>query len=511
MNYLGKMIGLAIGLAFLSAAVLWHNAAAFSENEKTSYDVYTLPVMYLNSGIDKTQTVPTTSTSIQIAAPKLNGSSITPNAMSGAIFEFRLGSKKEDIYSSRITVDANNIMTLSGTVIRDLCQYTETGSFTGCNSGQIFPRGAEIRLSNNHRLFNLSLYEDRPNVMQGSGSIICAETGQPCLFPGQFTTAQRDALTFTNNSDFHVFFNSTLGTAQYYNPTTDSFIDFGSGAVTNATTTTAGSVEIATTADHQNGTVSGDSGAFTAVVTSNLTMTGGLAHIGKVPVLNDIGVLPTYLGGTGTGQLSMSGILLTNGSGAFKPLYPGSENDVIQVDSNGEFVSQALTLDYNSQYVVSSNSSAISGTDQKEMFSTASGHVQIGTGTLAAGDRIVVQGTMSTTVNTSEVSNLELFFDSTEIVNMEFTDDGTAASTQDAYFECTTTIVSTTSVRTFCNYLTSNLSVITPGHVEDGSSNVTVSNTDTTGPHINLGMDYQTSTSNSTTLHNYTVDLIKAP
>ena len=76
-----------------------------------------------------------------------------------------------------------------------------------------------------------------------------------------------------------------------------------------------------------------------------------VADAWKVPILNSKGVLGVSLGGTGTGSLTMSGIVIGQGTGALITLAPTNEGDVVQVDANGSWVSGVLSTEYNVQEI----------------------------------------------------------------------------------------------------------------------------------------------------------------
>lgn len=278
----------------------WQTTEAY---EQRSYDVYTLPVMYLDEGIDETVTVPTSTDSIRFAQPKINGSGITPKAMSGAIFEFRLGSDKEDVYSSRVIVDSNNEMTLTGSVIRDICQYTEERSFTGCGNALKWPRGTEIRLSNNHRVFNLKADIDRRNAMRGSGSFASNQTSQPFLFYKGHTQAQIDAYTYAGESgEATVTYNITDGVLQWSSDQGLTWLTLATqtGSFANASTVSRGVVCLANSGSALTGSGQCVGGAINVLPATLTTSSGGynVADDGYIPVLSGA-FLDESLTGTG--------------------------------------------------------------------------------------------------------------------------------------------------------------------------------------------------------------------
>jgi hypothetical protein len=165
---------------------------------------------------------------------------------------------------------------------------------------------------------------DRLNTTIDSGGILCGTTKQPCFFNNEITTTQRDNFkSWTTATGLHPFiFNSTTAVMQYWNGS--SWINFGSGATVNATTTVRGGVQIGTISDQINKTNLGTSGAPVVVPTVNLTQSGSIHgtnnsyQAGRIPILNASGAISTSLGGTGLIN-SASGALLTGaGSGAMQ-------------------------------------------------------------------------------------------------------------------------------------------------------------------------------------------------
>jgi len=284
-----KRILFLIGLLGLSFVFLYGEGLSY---ESRSYDVYTLPEMYLNEGINSTQT-----TDITIAAPKLNGETITINGMSGAIFEFRRSGKKEDIYTSNLIVNADNTLTFSGTVIRDVCQYTEARTFTTCGNGFQFQRGNIVRLPDNHRLFNLKADIDRSNTFTGSGRITSDQTTQAWIDANCVTTTQRDAFTVVDEGN--IVCNSTTGTIDTYLGGQWVQLASGTGSLQNATEVISGKVRLAGTGAIING--SGSTSPPNVLWTNYTTATGGTTKNGYIPLLNTGGLLNISMGGTGSG------------------------------------------------------------------------------------------------------------------------------------------------------------------------------------------------------------------
>lgn len=346
MKYLRYIFG-STALLGLSFIFVWNSGYAI-----TSYNVTNEVQMYL----DKTITT-TTATGIVLASPKRNGSNHTFGALTGGVLRIRQGSKVEDIYYALAEVRSDNTVNLQG-VVRDLCT-SSVFSYVTCGNGRQFSRGSIVELNVDQRIINLKANLDRPSRTIGSGAYICGYTGQPCLFPGTFTTTQRDAFTYTNSNAFHLLFNSTTGTAEYYNPTTSGYSTFGSGSTVNATLTAGGKVQLTGTAGLILRTATGSTGAPNVPTADLTTMTGGLtSDYGRIPILNVSGLFNSSIGGTGTGgSLSMSGVLITNGTGAMNAVYGVTEGNVLKVDANGSWVSGAATTFSKTVYLGASDSS----------------------------------------------------------------------------------------------------------------------------------------------------------
>lgn len=260
MNLLSRIIGYvrrstaqtAVGLSVLAILALGGAGVTYAA---TSYDVHNVPDMKLDTVINTTQT-----DDITINWPKRNSVDVAMPTTSGGVLEFKQGNRVEHIYYSRAVNDADNeTFTLTGTVIRNL-DWNNCAAYVSDGNGQRFTPGADVRLVNDCRLYNLASHLDRASVTSGSGSYQCGSSTQPCIYPGSFTTAQRDAFTYGNDK-FSIIFNTTAGVPQYRSPGSAWVNIFGSGVTLNATTTTKGSIELATQADILAGTVSGDSSA----------------------------------------------------------------------------------------------------------------------------------------------------------------------------------------------------------------------------------------------------------
>lgn len=300
----------------------------------TSWNVHNVPQMFLEDSITTTQT-----TNIQIAAPVLNGDTITFPTTTGAVLRFRQGSRREDIYYSSGSVDSTTkVITLYG-VTRDVCFNSDT-SLAGCGNGLDFSRGAIVEETIPGQLLNLKANIDRLNSFTGSGRLTSSQTNQTFLTLNSVTTAQRDAFTYKGNGD--LIYNTTVGSPQFR--AGGAWYSFGSGGgLVDATTTVAGRVEIGTIADQTAKTNTGDSGAPVVVVTQHLTQSGvqlnNSYQAGRIPILNSSGALATTLGGLGITNLSTGALLVGQSSLAAGLHAPSSMSGKVLLSDGSRFVS----------------------------------------------------------------------------------------------------------------------------------------------------------------------------
>lgn len=307
-----------------------------------SYDVSAEPQMFLDVSITSSQT-----TGIVIASPSRNGLDHTFATTTGGILRLRPSFATnvwEDIHYTSASVNAStNKVTLSG-VTRNVCgQVTE--AITSCGNLRSWAKGTIAELVVSHLLLNAKLDADRPNTVTGSGSLESDQTKQPFLFPNRVTTAQRDAFTYGTDSTKHpVIFNASLGAFQGWNGSSWGTLATATGSFVNATTTVAGKVQLASTGAIIQKTLTGSTGAFNVLYAGNVTMTGGLTNIGKLPALNSVGVLNTSLGGTGTGSFTQSGVLVVYGtqSTEFRLVTSAVSGSVLTFDARGNPIARTV-------------------------------------------------------------------------------------------------------------------------------------------------------------------------
>ena len=171
-------------------------------------------------------------------------------------------------------------------------------------TGMVFDAGSKFRVTDWPVFYNNAVYKDIPVYTQGSGAYLCGSTTQPCIFPGEYTTAQVNAFTFgtTTNDKFHILYDNTIGAGRYYNPATNAYENLGgSGSVVNATTTTAGKVEVATQANLSGSALTDNSGAPLAITRETIMRgsSGAINNRNKVLASDNSGFASGSLLGSG--------------------------------------------------------------------------------------------------------------------------------------------------------------------------------------------------------------------
>lgn len=292
----------------------------------TTYSVYNVPDMFLYAGINTTAT-----TNIRVTGPIRNRVVVTYPALGGGVLEVREGSKVEHIYYSVATVDATTkVITLTGSVIRDLCWNT-ANTYVGCGDGQSFSRGAQVRLVDDARLFNLSFHKDVSNTCTASGCIQFTGSGSLGV-PVFATTADRDQQLGATPADNKGFACVTATGACYY-AAGASWNQIGNTGVVNASDTVAGKCQIVTLAALNSLTETGSTGAINCISPRTVIKNGsGSTSAGRLPLTNSRGVISVTLGGTGTGSsagIASGALLMGQGKNGMKAIYPSNGNILI--------------------------------------------------------------------------------------------------------------------------------------------------------------------------------------
>lgn len=350
----------AVGLAVIGSVV---GAGAQIIYAQTSYDVTSEPQMRLDVSITSTQT-----TGIRIAQPTVNGNNVTFSAETGGVLRLRdpfATNNWEDVYYSNILQNANGTFTLTGTVIRDVCR-TVARAIQGCGNGRAFDRGAIVELTIHHVLLNKKADIDRANEFTASGALKFSGSGS--FSPPQFsTTAERDAQMGASGNEIRMA--CVTATNLCYLRLGGSWTTIGDAGTPDATLTTAGKVELASTGSVLAESQNGDSGAPNVVWNGILTATGGSSlFAGRIPYLNANGLLPssvlsvggdklqprdaTLFGSTitnqtsSTGSISFSAIVASVSSSATEHTIPWTatgSNPLVVVMIEGSFTTDLVS------------------------------------------------------------------------------------------------------------------------------------------------------------------------
>lgn len=329
-----RAAGTYLSLALLALGGFGIAAAA----NPTSWTVHDVPDMTLNTRISATAT-----TGIKINPPQLNGTNMIFPTTSGGILQVKQGTRTEQIYYSKATVDATTkVITLTGSVIRDVC-WNGTTTFTSCSNGQIFTPGATVREVNDARLFNLSAHQDRPNAFTASGGVAFSGSGSFRL-PVFASAAERDRQLPVPLNGMVVYVTADAVNYQYIG---GAWTTFASGVTPSATESATGKAELATILDQISRLAAGDSGGPLVLQPKYLTSSGSIhgsgssANYGRIPILNLNGALPATMGGLGQNNFSSGSVLIAQGSGAAISIPAGAANNVLL--SNGRGWKSALS------------------------------------------------------------------------------------------------------------------------------------------------------------------------
>ena len=294
--------------------------------QTTSWDVTNNPQMYLGNSITSTQT-----TGITIAALTRNGSTVTFPTTSGGILRVRQGALVEDIAYDTATVDqSTKIATLAG-VVRGIC-WNVFNSITTCSDGKAFSKGAITELSIDARLLNFKVNRDRANICTASGCLSFSGSGS-FVQPYFANVTIRDTQLSTNPKKGSVSCLDSTGQCSDY--LAGAWRSRSGSNVVNASLTSAGKVQIATTGAILLNTDDGSTGAPNVLPAQYTTTSGGLAGIRKVgyiPVTEDTGFLSGTLLGIG-----VTSTKYLRGDQTWQTIIPGSGSNlrVISVAQNG--------------------------------------------------------------------------------------------------------------------------------------------------------------------------------
>lgn len=291
-HFLGTCVTLLIlstGAAFAAVSVDWNN----------------LPQMYLENTIAKAQT-----TNIKLSVPQISGGDWIFSATSGGVLRFRTpnNSTTEDVYYSQAIVNSDKTVTLTGSVIRHICENVSR-SYISCGDGYQWTAGTIVEYTVDARNINMKANIDRRNVFtardsirfSGSGSL-----GQPTFA----TTAERDRQLGSSPATGSGLVACVTATSLCYDGLGGTWVARGNTGVGAATEAATGIVQLATVA-HQLARTGTDAGP-TVLQAKNLTSSGGtvLAN-GRVFIASGSTLDDTALG-------------LSPGSGEYLRIYQGN-------------------------------------------------------------------------------------------------------------------------------------------------------------------------------------------
>ncbi len=296
----------------------------------TSYDVTNEPQMHLAVNITPTQT-----SGIILSAPQLNATNHTFATTTGGVLRIRFGAYQEDIRFTGATVNSTTYkVTLVG-VTRNLCPQA-TRTYTSCGDGRSWGIGAIVEENTDARLFNLKMNIDRANICTASGCTQYSGSGS-FAFPTFATTALRDQELGAAPPANPIRSACVTGTGLCYIGIGGSWQSIGTAGIGNASQTTAGLTQLATISNLQALTATGSTGAQNVIPVFWVVKNGsGALSAGRIPSLNNVGVLSPTLGGTGTGGslgVASGSLIMYQGKNTPKPIYPGTNNNILK--SNG--------------------------------------------------------------------------------------------------------------------------------------------------------------------------------
>ena len=277
----------------------------------TTYDTHNVPDMTLDVRITSA-----TTSGIRINWPSRNGTKYAFPTQSGVVLELKSQSKTEQVYASRVTNNSTTeTFTLTGTIVRDL-KWNDCSDYVTNGDPQTFTPGAtKVREVVDCRILNRSAKLDRLSTTTGSGAYACGSTSQPCLFPGEYTTAERNAFTF-GASKFSIVYDETVGAPVYHvpgQPISTWITLYGSGTLTiNGTETVKGVYEAATIAEMIARTQTGSTSAYLVLKSQYTAQTSaGTADAGRVMLLGTSGRASGSLLATNTTNYALSGSVAT--------------------------------------------------------------------------------------------------------------------------------------------------------------------------------------------------------
>ena len=319
-----------------------------------------------------------TTTGVTLKVKKVNG--VSPTWKTG-VHRFTItqrtatNNKREKIEVAAGTTQSGQTVTL-GTLTRALSLYDGT-NFTGSvGTAQSFAAGADVYITWDSQDAAMTAKLDLNNAFTGNNTHAGTETFNATVtldgtttnfIPPHLTTAQRTALSIPAGKSAIVY---DTDLAVHYQYVGGSWSTFATGSVSAAANTTAGKVDIATTAEiaalTANDATSGAPNALTVGVVSLTTATSG-----KIPALNSAGKLDVAIGGTGVASPTSGNLLLGAGTSAMTLLAP-STSGLVPVSNGSTFVMGAVAYPTKVVYNSGTSSGACTTNNNQVSFDTHS-------------------------------------------------------------------------------------------------------------------------------------------
>lgn len=259
--------------------------------------------------LKSSMTSTTQTSSIVLNALSRNAATATWAATGGGVLRFYNDTQVEHIGFGSATVDSTTKEITLVDVTRDL-PFNDSSTATGWTTaaaGIKWPAGTKVELVWDARHAQQTVFLDQANTGGTNFAIRGSSTTIPSIRHNTMTTAQRDAVASPANGD--MIYNSTTGEMNQY--VAGAWTTVGDTGTSNASTTVAGKVEIATAAERAAGTSTGGTGAILVPSNDALVKTSsGAGDENKIPILNASGQLAD--GYLGSGSASASNYLLGN-------------------------------------------------------------------------------------------------------------------------------------------------------------------------------------------------------
>lgn len=235
----------------------------------------------------------------RLASGTTSGATVTAQSVNGSPITWPTGAHRlKLVRKTRTGTEVETIGVASasqsgatvtlGTLTRQL-SLTDGSTFSSGGSGRTFPANTEVYLTWDVFDAERTMKDDKVNTLTGSGAIRSTSTTVPAIRLNNVTSTQRDAMTASNGD---MIYNTTTGTIQQY--IGGAWTDVGNTGTSDASTTVAGKIEIATAAERAAGTATGGTGAVLVPSNDALVKTSaGAGDENKIPVLDSSGNLAT--------------------------------------------------------------------------------------------------------------------------------------------------------------------------------------------------------------------------